>query len=299
MSGRRWMDRIFLHSCWRQHFNSLWSLFSDSPLYDVPYVFNRGQIWTADRSIKHTHIPAKITADILGKDTVLISACVSLKSQFRHQVCRVHRSIHSHNITVMKKLHLSYKTKESRKFTANEQQGVGIDTVDGRNPACYTPHNWWETSISFIRFETFVQKHVCVTSHHVCQSVTFLSFAVVLLDVRELVVAPPQLQGVTGTTYWMCWTGWSVCLKWVTDCKGTCKLRTFLHRCHHPNSVTESSGDPKATSLLPEQSAHLVKDNDVTLLNNRAAPGLIIKQKNITALVTHSIRLQKQQETVI
>lgn len=28
---------------------------SDSPLYDVPYIFNSRQIWTVGRSVKHTH----------------------------------------------------------------------------------------------------------------------------------------------------------------------------------------------------------------------------------------------------
>ena len=35
--------------------NSPWSLLSDSPLHDAPYIFNRRQIWTAGRPVKHTH----------------------------------------------------------------------------------------------------------------------------------------------------------------------------------------------------------------------------------------------------
>ena len=32
-----------------------WSPFSDSPLCDAPYIFNRRQIWTAGRPVKHMH----------------------------------------------------------------------------------------------------------------------------------------------------------------------------------------------------------------------------------------------------
>ena len=40
--------------------NSPWSPLSDSPLHDAPYIFNRRQIWTAVRPVKHTHyMPTK------------------------------------------------------------------------------------------------------------------------------------------------------------------------------------------------------------------------------------------------
>ena len=39
---------------------SPWSPLSDSPLHDAPYIFNRRQIWTVGRPVKHMHsMPTK------------------------------------------------------------------------------------------------------------------------------------------------------------------------------------------------------------------------------------------------
>ena len=49
---------IFAHS-WLytklELLNTPWSPLFDSPLHDAPYNFNRRQIWTAGRPVKHTH----------------------------------------------------------------------------------------------------------------------------------------------------------------------------------------------------------------------------------------------------
>ena len=51
---------------------------SDSPFHDVPYVFNRRQIWTAGRPVKHTHKQKhNLSPQIIYKNVLLIPSQIA------------------------------------------------------------------------------------------------------------------------------------------------------------------------------------------------------------------------------